>query len=1086
MSRFEKIEKKWQKVWNDNKVYETKDNDSRPKYYCLEMFPYPSGYMHMGHVRNYSIGDAVARYKRMKGFNVLHPMGFDSFGLPAENAAIEHKIHPEEWTEAKIEGIKKQLKDMGFSYDWSREIATHRPEYYKFNQKLFIEFYKKGLVYQKEGLINWCPHCKTVLANEQVIDGKCWRCGTEVVHVPLKQWYLKITKYADELLNDLEKLDWPERVKTMQRNWIGKSIGTSVKFKVKDSDLVLETFTTRIDTIFGVTYLAISPESPLMSKIIEMSNNKEEIRAFIKEVSKENFINRTAEGKEKNGVFTGVYVINPITNKEVPLWVANYVLVDYGTGVVMGVPAHDTRDYLFAKKYGIPIVKVIQNSLLGVLFVDDYDKEDVSSNNNENISENIGNSESSQSSESGKSKKSNKSRKNNSKNIDKEFVRLGIDFIRKDYAYYFKSDSSNKSKILNLLSEVTPQNKYSFVFIDGEFFVVINKRTYNLYDENEFKEGIDKVKSLNLKTKDKLFDVNEINSIDEVKSKWKEFVFNPIWDFEDDNLYTSYGFLVNSGEYSGMKSEEAISRLQKFLEERALGGKKTTYKLRDWLISRQRYWGTPIPMIYCKDGSVIPEKEENLPVKLPKDVEFTGEGNPIKTSKVFLKAKCQDRDEEGLRETDTMDTFFDSSWYYLRYLSPHNDKEAFDRELAKKWMPVDIYIGGIEHAILHLMYARFFSKALRDLGYVTYDEPFTKLLTQGMVCLDGTKMSKSLGNVVDPGEMIEKYGRDSTRMFILFAALPEKQMDWSDKGIQGVHRFLNRYYDLSLKSEKFIEDNLGEQDVGYVDSVEGMNAYDRVMLSEVEGMIQEIADYYENYKFNIAITKIMSLVNELVHYFDLDLSEMQDNGKNKAKVLYHAINKINLMISPITPHLSEEIGHFFKNDGLIINAKWPVINKGLINEEMNIGYQVVKNTINDIQQIQKLTNIKRIKEVKVFIADNWKYQLAKMLRDILNENGEANQKEIIGKVMASDLRRYGKEAMGLISKYLKDKTKLSKLMNSSDVEFEVISDFEKLIRGQTGAEKISIIKEGYTKEAKAKQALPSKPSILIFSADDSE
>ncbi|MBW2991967.1 leucine--tRNA ligase [Candidatus Woesearchaeota archaeon] len=642
MPDFKKIQEKWQKKWEESAIFKSKPDPKSQKYYVLEMFPYPSGYLHMGHVRNYSIGDAFARYKRMQGYNVLYPMGYDAFGLPAENAAIKEKADPKKWTDKNIEGIKTQQKQMGLSYDWDREIATCRSDYYKWNQWIFLKFLEKGLAYKKKSYVNWCPNCNTVLANEQVHDGKCWRCSSEVDHKNLDQWFFKITDYAEELLNDLKKLEhWPERVKIMQEHWIGRSEGVTLKFDVIDEKNKkvdeIETYTTRVDTVYGITYLVLAAEHP---KVIEWTKNtkyEKEVKDFIEKVKKQSIIERTAEGKEKNGVFLGLYFTNPFTGDKCPLWVADYALYDYGTGAVMAVPTHDQRDFEFAKKYNLPLKLVINPH--------DYD----------------------------------------------------IDL-----------------------------NKMTRAFVED-------------------------------------------------------------------------GVMVNSGEFNGMSNYDAMEAIAKLAEQKGWGKRTTNYKLKDWLISRQRYWGTPIPVIYCDKCGIVPVPEDQLPVTLPKDVKFTGAGNPLETSEEFKNTKCPKCKAKAKRETDTMDTFVDSSWYFLRYCSPESN-EVFDKEEVKYWMPVDQYIGGIEHACMHLIYARFFTKALRDLKLLNFDEPFIRLLCQGMVIKDGAKMSKSIGNVVDPGEIINKYGSDTARLFILFTSLPEKELEWSDQGVAGSFRFINRVY--SLVEEK--------------------------------------------------------------------------------------------------------------------------------------------------------------------------------------------------------------------------------------------------------------------------------------------
>jgi leucyl-tRNA synthetase len=617
MVNFKQIESKWQKAWESKKIFQVKESKKK-KNYVLEMFPYPSGSgLHMGHAFNYTIGDIYARFKRMQGYNVLYPMGYDSFGLPAENAAIKAKVHPKKYTEKSINNFIKQQKELGLSYDWSRLIKTSDPEYYKWNQYLFLQLFKKGLVYKKAALVNWCPKCNTVLANEQVQNGKCWRHkDTDVIEKNLEQWFIKTTKYADELLKT-EKLDWPERIKLMQKNWIGKSKGTMVKFKIKESKETIEVFTTRPDTLYGVTFLVYSIQHP---KVKELSKNKE-VNTFLKNIPKQ-----SPEEKEKEGVFIGRYAINPVNNEEVPIYASNFVVPDYATGVVMAVPSHDQRDFEFAKKYKIPIRVVIQN------------------------------------------------------------------------------------------------------------------------------------KNLNEKTMER--------------------------------VYVGEGTLVNSKQFSGTNSKVAIKKITNYLKKKKLGREITQYKLRDWLVSRQRYWGTPIPIVYCDKCGIVPVK--NLPVLLPEKVKF-GKGNPLTTNKQFLETKCPKCKGKAKRETDTMDTFFDSSWYFLRYTDPKNNKKPFDTKKQNYWMPVDTYIGGAEHACMHLIYARFFMKALKDLKLVKEKEPFKKLFNQGMLHgEDGFVMSKSRGNVVLPEEISKKYGIDTARFFLVSIASPDKDIEWSKKGIEGSFRFINK------------------------------------------------------------------------------------------------------------------------------------------------------------------------------------------------------------------------------------------------------------------------------------------------------
>lgn len=766
---FKKIEDKWQKIWQDEKTFKTEDDFSKEKYYVLEMFPYPSGKLHMGHVRNYSIGDAIARIKKMQGFNVLHPMGFDSFGLPAENAAIKNNVEPSEWTEKNTKEMEEQLDKLGFSYDWDREVSTCRPDYYRWMQWIFIQFYKKGLAYKKENPVNWCPSCKTVLANEQVVNGECERCKSTVGKKNLSQWYLKITDYADELLKDLDKLEnWPDKVKTMQKNWIGKSIGAEISFDIVDFDEKLKVFTTRADTVFGVTYMVISPEHPFVKDLIKGRSEEKAALDYIEEVSHKNDIERSSTVAEKTGVFIGRYAVNPITGKEIPIFISDYVLMGYGTGAIMAVPAHDQRDFDFAKKFNLDIVPVVEP-------------------NDSNINVN---------------------------NLTESFV--------------------------------------------------------------------------------------------------------------------AEGKMINSGEFNGLDNREAIEKVIDYITEKGIGKKTINYRLRDWLISRQRYWGTPIPMINCPKCGWVPEKEENLPILLPKDVEFTGKGeSPLATSKDFANCKCPVCGGDAKRELDTMDTFLDSSWYFLRYCDPHNENMPFSKEKTDYWMSVDQYIGGVEHAILHLLYSRFFQKVFRDLGLVSNDEPFKRLLTQGMVNKDGKKMSKSIGNVVSPDEIIKKYGADTARLFILFAAPPEKELDWSDEGVEGSYRFLNRVYRLAIETVERINDeqnNSKAQD-------DKKNSDDKELLLMMNAAIKKVTeDAGGRFNFNTAISSIMELVNECYRYKELDHA--------RTDLLVDAVKNVVILLYPFAPHIAEEMWESF-DSGRLGDQPWPSYDESALErDEVEIVVQI--------------------------------------------------------------------------------------------------------------------------------------------------
>ena len=763
---FKEIEKKWQKYWEENDCFHTEEDESKKKYYCLEMFPYPSGKLHMGHVRNYSIGDVVARFKKMDGYNVLHPMGWDSFGLPAENAAIKHGIHPNIWTWDNIKEMRLQLKELGLSYDWKREVATCHPDYYKWMQWIFIQFYKRGLAYKKENPVNWCPSCQTVLANEQVVDGCCERCKSPVGKKNLSQWYLKITDYAERLLDNLDTLEgWPNKVKIMQRNWIGKSVGAEVDFKIKDTDQTLTVFTTRVDTIYGTTYMVLAPEYPSVLSMVQGTEYEKPVKEYIEKVEHMNDIERTSTANEKTGVFIGKYAVNPFNKKEIPIYISDYVLMGYGTGAVMGVPAHDQRDFDFATKFGIDITPVV--------------------------------------------------------------------------------DPGDPSIDLNNLKEAC----------------------------------------------------------------------------------AAEGTLINSGEFNGLNNRVAIDRFIDLVEKEGIGKKTVNYRLRDWLISRQRYWGCPIPMIYCDTCGWVPEKEENLPVMLPTDVEFTGKGeSPLTTSKTFADVKCPVCRRPARREMDTMDTFLDSSWYFLRYCDPKNDKAPFDPKKAAYWMNVDQYIGGVEHAILHLMYARFFQMAFYDMGLVEDEEPFRNLLTQGMVNKDGKKMSKSLGNVVSQEEIIAKYGADTARLFILFAAPPDRELDWSDKGVEGSYRFLSRVYRLVYEIKAKYPDVPDAFEIG----TEADKALNYALNFSIKKVSEDVGG---RFNFNTAISSVMELVNEMYKYKERDDVNPGLLGK--------AAKDLILMLSPFVPHICEEMWEHMGQKQSVTTMRWPEYDEGaLVRDSVEIVVQI--------------------------------------------------------------------------------------------------------------------------------------------------
>ncbi|NCD08729.1 MAG: leucine--tRNA ligase [Negativicutes bacterium] len=746
------LEAKWQKEWEETKAFKTEIDDSKPKSYVLEMFPYPSGNLHMGHVRNYSIGDVIARFRTMNGFNVLHPMGWDSFGMPAENAAIKHGIHPAKWTMENIANMTRQQKELGLSYDWEREVATCKEDYYKWTQWFFELFYKRGLAVKKKSAVNWCDSCNTVLANEQVIDGKCWRCDSTVVKKDLEQWFFKITDYADELLEDLKELDgWPERVKVMQKNWIGRSEGLEFSFDIPSLNEKLAVYTTRPDTIYGVAFVVVPPEHPLVEKILVDNPKAEALKVFCDKVRNQSDIERTSSESEKEGMFTGHYCTHPLTGRQVQIWITNYVLYDYGTGAVMGVPTHDSRDWMFADKYGIEKIVVIQP----------------------------------------------------------------------------------KDQVLNL-EEMT-----------------------GAYDES--------------------------------------------------------GVMVNSGKFDGMGNEEAMGAIMDEIEAQGVGSRRINYRLRDWLVSRQRYWGAPIPIIYCPDCGPVLVPEEQLPVRLPENVNFaSGSVSPLATSEEFVNCVCPVCGKPAKRETDTMDTFLCSSWYYLRYTDPKNSELPFSKEAVNYWAPVDQYIGGIEHAILHLLYSRFFMKVLRDAGLVESGEPFKNLLTQGMVIKDGAKMSKSLGNVVSPEEIISKYGADTARLFILFAAPPERELEWNDQGVEGSFRFLNRVWRIVAH----FAPQLAQNKTAY--AAEDLDAEDKELRRVLHTSIKKVTDDIEQrFNFNTAISAMMELVNALYAY-------KEKQNQPNAGLVFEAISALLRLLAPFVPHITEELWAAVIDGGNSVHKQpWP-------------------------------------------------------------------------------------------------------------------------------------------------------------------
>jgi leucyl-tRNA synthetase len=795
------IEEKIQKIWDEKSTFRAVEDPAKEKFYCLSMFPYPSGRLHMGHVRNYSIGDVISRFQRMQGKNVLQPMGWDAFGLPAENAAMKNKVAPAKWTYENIDYMREQLKRLGFAYDWEREIATCKPEYYRWEQWLFTRLFKKGLAYKKTAGVNWCPNDQTVLANEQVIDGRCWRCDTPVERREIAQWFMKITDYAEQLLNDLDLLeDWPEQVRTMQRNWIGRSQGVQLQFEVAGGDAgsnaseaPLTVYTTRADTLMGVTYVAIAAEHALAKKA---AVNNPALQEFIQACKTTSVAEADIATMEKKGMAIGLLAIHPLSGEQVPIWVANFVLIDYGSGAVMSVPAHDSRDYAFAKTYGLPIKQVI-----------------------------------------------------------------------------YPADGSDISV--------------------------------------------------------------------------------------DNEAYVEKGVLKNSAQFDGLSSEQAIDAIADKLASLNRGEKQINYRLRDWGVSRQRYWGTPIPIIHCDKCGTVPVPDEQLPVVLPEDVAYGDDvGSPIKKMPSFYQTSCPQCGGAAERETDTFDTFFESSWYYARFACPDAGQMLDDR--AKYWAPVDQYIGGIEHAVLHLLYARFFHKLMRDEGLLDSDEPFKRLLTQGMVLKDGSKMSKSKGNTVDPQQLIEQYGADTVRLFILFAAPPEQSLEWNDEGVDGAARFLKRLW-------KLVATHLDEQSAPAALAVGSLSAEQKNIRRKLHETVSKVSDdIARRHTFNTAIAAVMELINELFKFED-------DSAQGRA-VMREAIENIVLMLSPIVPHITQQLWHELGRDEMLAEMTWPLVDEAAlqrdeielviqVNGKLRSKINVAVNADNESIQLLALANEKIIANI---------------------------------------------------------------------------------------------------------------------------
>ncbi|MFA6064285.1 MAG: leucine--tRNA ligase [archaeon] len=872
------IERKWQSEWETSKIFTAKEDSSKKKCYVLEMYPYPSAsFLHMGHVRNFTIGDIFARFKRMNNFNVLYPMGYDSFGLPAETAAKKEGIHPRVYTEGAIKKIMEYQKAMGNSYDWDRVLASHEPDYYKWNQFFFVKLFEKGLAFRKKAPVNWCETCQSVLANEEAESGKCWRCNNDVVQKDMEQWFLKITEYADRLLEDLDKVEWPQKIKTMQKNWIGKSEGVNINFKLKDSSKVLKAFTTRCDTIFSVTFIAVAPESPIVGELVNGTKYENEVKEFVSKCVKEKIEDRTNEEKEKEGIFTGKYVINPANGEEIPVYVSNFALL-YGTGVVM-CDAHDKRDFRFARKYNIPLKFVISK--------------------------------------------------------------------------------------------------------DGK---EINPR-----------------------------------------------------DFSD--AFIEDGILFGSEQFSGMNNREALPKMASWLAENNFGEKVVNYSIRDWLVSRQRYWGTPIPAIHCEKCGVVMVPEKDLPVLLPETVDFKVSGNPLNSNPDFVNTKCPKCGGAAKRETDTMGGFVDSSWYFLRYTDNKNKTQPFDPAKAKYWMPVDQYVGGAEHAVMHLMYARFFIKALKDLGYVDFDEPFQKLFNQGIVYKDGAKMSKSKGNVVFQTDISNKYGIDTARLFLMFVSSPDKQMEWSDEGVDGAFRIINKFFRVSEKVSA------------------NKSVLDKKTLSKLNIAIRDVTKNVDTFDYPKCVIAISTFLDYLSGFDSVPRSAFEELLK---------------LVSPFCPHVAEELWHKIGNKTFVSLEKWPVLDESLIDENLERIDVIVDNLRTDIIRVKELAKIAKVSKVKIFVAPEWKWTALEVIKKACNTRPDFGA-AIKAVTSDPDLRKYGGE-IPIFVKTAMNKFNDFVLLEKFD-EVAVLNEAKPVLESEFGV--IEIIKASDSTEAKAKNAFPGKPALLI-------
>ncbi|MFA5931635.1 MAG: class I tRNA ligase family protein [archaeon] len=1017
-TNFSSIEQKWQKEWEEKSTFSV-SNNSKKKFYVLEMFPYPSGAgLHMGHALNYTIGDIQARFRRMSGCSVLYPMGYDAFGLPAENAAIKAGEHPSDYTKKSIANFINQQKALGLSYDWERLVVTSVPEYYKWNQYFFLKFFEKGLVQKKKAAVNWCPDCNTVLANEQVHNGKCWRhADTDVVLKQLEQWFIKTTDYADELLEKTDELEWPERIKSMQKNWIGKSYGTEINFEVNGQNWPV--FTTRPDTIFGVTFVVISAQHQKLFELVT-PEQKSAVEAFLKKLK--SVSEKELETMGKEGVFTGAYAINPMTKEKIPVYAGNFVVADYGSGMVMAVPTHDQRDYEFAKKYSIPLKQVIAPAFINTEGPDAV--------------------------------------KPTVETVERTAV-FGIVKHWKEDKYYCldwekfnwktfiiggveKGETSEEAVVREVKEETGYQNIKSVTEVGYEvfskFFAThkgVNRAAYQKtflveLGSDEFiepkQEEVKNHKGLWVPKK-------EMSSFLNLKAQqyvWKSYL-------KGGEAYTEEGLLINSGEFNGLNNTDAIEKISNFIEKSKLGKKTVNYKLRDWLVSRQRYWGTPIPIVYCAKCGTVPVNEKDLPIKLPYEVKF-GEGNPLASNSEFVNTKCPKCGGNAKRETDTMDTFFDSSWYYLRYTDNKNSSLPFDKEKAKYWMPIDQYIGGAEHACMHLIYARFFAKALRDLGFVEFDEPFKKLFNQGMLHgADGNKMSKSLGNIINPLDIIEKHSADSLRFNLMSLSAPNSDSVWSDRGMESAHKFLQRFYSVLLEIK--------------------LGSSSKLIESKVNRTVKEVTVDIESFKYNLGIIKLRALFDSIALEKEISKSDFGNVLK-----LFH----------PICPHITEELWHARVNNSMLSLESWATFNESKIDDHLEKVEEIVASLRGDILKVKELAKIAKVSKVRFFVAPEWKWTALEIVKNACNNKPDFG---IAIKALMSDneMKKHGAEIQPFL------KTAISRLAELGDLhkfdEFSALTEAKPVLEKEFGL--IEIIRAEDSTEVKAKNAFPGKPALII-------